>query len=167
MVEELTLSKHEDISETQLQDICKLKAIRWNYTLDEHREWMNNNIKADDYHLMISQNQQLIAYANLINTFASVNGKLTDFKGIGNVCTNKSGKGYGKVLMNAINKSLLENNWKGILLCKDHLVAYYQKFGWTLIKKNEVIFPIESNINYMIYNYKIEVHSFEYRDRNF
>lgn len=167
MVEKLILSNHANIPGIQLQDICELKAIRWDYPLEEHLRWMHNNIKADDYHLMINQDKKMVAYANLIDTFAFVNGEVTDFKGIGNVCTIKSGEGYGNLLMDAINKSLFEHNWKGILLCKDNLIAYYQKFGWTLIDKKEVIFPTGNNINYMIYNHKIEVQSFEYSGRNF
>ncbi|WP_231458833.1 hypothetical protein [Pedobacter sp. Leaf132] len=167
MVEELILSKHRDISEIQLEEICKLKAIRWNYPLEEHKSWMQKNIEANDYHLLVSKDQQLVAYSNLINTFASINGELTVFKGIGNVCTRESGQGYGNILMDSINISLFEHNWKGILLCKDHLIAYYQKFGWSLVKKKEILSPIADGINYMIYNHKLKVNSFEYSGRNF
>lgn len=167
MITKTKILKHSDISESEVLEVCSLKAIRWNYSLEEHRKWMKVNIKDEDYHILIKDDNKLIAYANLVNTTALINRKLTNFKGIGNVCTIESGVGYGNILMNAINKGLDENNWSGILLCKDDLIKYYKKFDWTLIKEADMKFKNKNGINYMIYNYKLDLNNFEFNGENF
>ena len=156
-----SLIKHSDISEEELTEICELKAIRWKYTLEQHKKWMAENIQPNDFHVIIKVDQQPIAYTNLVDVNAIINNENVSVRGIGNVCTSETGKGFGNILMEEVNKILEKNEWKGVLLCKDHLTAYYQKFGWILLKKSEILFE-PNDINYMIYNHKIKVQSFDY-----
>lgn len=162
-----TLIKHSDISEEQLTEICKLKAIRWDYTLDQHKKWMIENIQANDFHILINDGEKPIAYTNLVDITAIINDENVQVRGIGNVCTSETGKGFGNVLMEEVNTVLTQNQWKGILLCKDHLVPYYEKFGWKLIDKHSVQAEKYNEINFMIYDFPQVVASLTYNDRNF
>lgn len=162
-----SLIKHSDISEEELTEICELKAIRWEYSLEQHKKWMADNIKPNDFHVIIKADQQPIAYTNLVDVNASINKENINVRGIGNVCTSETGKGFGNILMEEVNKVLVTHDWKGILLCKDHLVPYYEKFDWKLIDKNVVETEKFNGINFMIYNFKDIVTSLVYTDRNF
>lgn len=167
MIISTKIVKHADISESEVMEICSIKLIRWNYSIEEHRKWMQTNIKDDDYHILIKQDDQLIAYANLVNTSALINGENTLFKGLGNVCTIESGVGYGNMLMEAINKVLNDHKWSGILLCRDSLIKYYQKFGWALIEDDKAMSQTTSSVSYMIYNFGLAFESFVFNGENF
>lgn len=156
-----SLIKHSDISEDELTEICKLKVIRWDYTLEQHKKWMSDNIQPNDYHILVKDAEKLIGYTNLVDITVIINNDKVKARGIGNVCTSETGRGFGNLLMENVNIVVKQNKWLGVLLCKDQLVTYYQKFGWILLKKNEILFQT-NNINYMIYNQKTEVHSFDY-----
>lgn len=163
---QVEIHTHCDLSKDKLLEIIDIKSVRWNYSVDQHLDWIKKNIQADDKHILFYLENQLIAYTNLVNVIADINGEKTSFKGIGNVCTLVSGKGYGNLLMGAINDVLTQNNWKGILFCKDHLVKYYEKFSWRVVEKNK----IKSNfneVNIMIFNCELNITTLYYQDRNF
>ncbi len=159
--------KHSEISEKQLIEICRLKSIRWDYTLDQHKKWMIENIQANDFHILIKDDEKSIAYTNLVDITAIINDKNTKVRGIGNVCTSETGKGFGNILMEEVNAVLAQNQWKGILLCKDNLVPYYEKFNWKLINNDKIMTKKFENSNFMYVNFSIEINSLDYNDRNF
>lgn len=156
-----TFIKHKDISPQLLGAVAALKSVRWPYTLDEQLSWMEKNIEAEDWHLLLQQGDELVAYMNLVQVNPLIDEVMVQALGIGNVCTKESGKGYGNHLMAAVNRFLSENHLGGMLFCKDHLVPYYQKFEWTLIGAehcneairavNTMLFnigPVKSNLSY-------------------
>ncbi|WHF53059.1 GNAT family N-acetyltransferase [Chryseobacterium gotjawalense] len=159
--------KHSEISEEQLIEICRLKSIRWDYNLDQHKRWMIENIQANDFHILIKDEEKPIAYTNLVDITAIINDKNIKVRGIGNVCTSETGKGFGNILMEEVNAVLAQNQWKGILLCKDNLVPYYEKFNWKLINSDKIMTKKFENTNFMNINFSIEIDSLEYNDRNF
>jgi len=162
-----SLIKHSDISEEELMEICELKAIRWKYTVEQHKKWMSENIQPNDFHVIIKADQQPIAYTNLVDVDAIINNENINVRGIGNVCTSETGKGFGNILMEEVNAALTQNQWIGILLCKDDLTTYYKKFHWKLIEKNLLKTEKFSEINFMIYNFEDTIVLLEYNDRNF
>jgi predicted N-acetyltransferase YhbS len=162
-----SLIKHSDISEEELSEICILKAVRWIYTLEQHKKWMTENIQPNDFHILVKEDKKPIAYANLVVVKVLINNEELYFRGIGNVCTSETGRGFGNILMEEINVVLEQNQWKGILLCKDHLIPYYEKFNWRLIDKYLVKAEKFSEINFMIYNFEDSITLLKYNDRNF
>jgi hypothetical protein len=167
MLYNVQLIKHAAISEEHISNICSLKVIRWNYSLDEHRQWIKLNLKADDLHIIISYEETILAYTNLIDITAIINSKKIRLKGIGNVCTRESGKNYGNILMTEVNNILEQRFWKGLLLCKASLVTYYEKFKWSLIDSDVVKQPNDASIVYMSFNFESKIFSFEFDGVNF
>lgn len=140
----VNLIKHKNLKQEDLLKICAIKSLNWPYPITEQLSWIKNNIEENDYHLMIKQNEEVIAYANLVNvTATTINGCDIVFKGVGNVCTSEKGKGYGNIIMTGVNNVLATKNWPGILLCKHNLLGYYEKFNWktveTLCKKRGIL----------------------------
>lgn len=161
------LIQHKNLTNALLEDIVKLKSLRWPYPFDNQLLWIKNNILENDYHLLLYFEESIFAYCNFVDINVTINNELTRFKGLGNVCTSISGKGYGDILMNEINNVLNFNNWKGILLCRDELIKYYQKFDWNLPSKN-LIYPEQfRSTNMMTYNLKDLISSIDYSDRLF
>jgi len=148
--------KHSQIARQELEKIVDLKKRHWNYTSDEHLSWIERSIKADDIHVLLFEEEKLVAYLNLINTEVIVNNTVHPFVGIGNVCSSEMRKGFGRVLIKEVNYYLIAQKKIGILLCKDTLVGFYYKNGWKLLDKLKV----EANFllfNTMIFNINIEL----------
>lgn len=164
---QVEIHTHFNLSKDKLLEIIDIKSVRWNYSAEQHLDWIHKNIQANDIHILLYLENQLIAYTNLVNVSAEINNeKKISFKGIGNVCTLASGKGYGNLLMEAVNKILIQNNWKGILFCKDHLVKYYEKFSWKLVESSKIKSDF-NEINMMIFNCESPITTLHYQDRNF
>lgn len=162
------LVKHSELSPHQIEQICNLKAVRWNYySLEQHRQWMVENLQPSDYHILLIENAKLFGYTNLVEISATINDEVVFMKGVGNVCTLETGKGYGNVLMQEVNRNLTEHYWIGLLICKQELVKYYDKFGWVVIDKGVCHIDNLDDVNFMIYNVQTEISSFTYEGRNF
>lgn len=161
------LIAHSDLSGENVGEIIALKSLRWPYTFDQHRIWLQENIKSQDFHLLVYNGEKLAAYTNFVAVKVNINGSEIPFMGIGNVCTAESGKGYGNILMDSVNGTVSEKNWKGLLFCKDHLVSYYEKSGWKLVPKEKIATKNLQSINSMTYNFTKHINQLEYSDRNF
>lgn len=155
------------LSEQNLKKIINLKRIHWDYSEEEHRKWIGNNIYKEDVHVLMFQNEILVGYLNLIRTELILNNETQFFLGIGNVCSAEKGFGFGKELLVGMQKYLVQNDFKGILFCKDKLVKFYSKFEWELIPKDKIISENLKNVNTMFYNVDAYVESVDYRGRNF
>lgn len=129
---------HEDLTIAEEICIAKLKDQYWKYGLESQIRWMKENIRPDDLHLVgeVETNGKIKiqAYSTLSNIQVSIDEKGCEFIGIGNVCVEKSVQhlGIGMQLMDVVGKYLDEK--KGILLCKDALVCFYEKNGWKSVR---------------------------------
>jgi hypothetical protein len=155
------------LSEQNLKKIINLKKKHWDYSEEEHKKWIDNNINENDIHVLMFQDEILVAYLNLIQTEVILNNREHFFLGIGNVCSLEKGFGYGKELLVGMQKYLVQNDFKGILFCKDKLVDFYVKFEWKLVPKNRVISENYKNVNVMFYNVDTNVEFVDYKGRNF
>ena len=163
----IMLQRKKETPSKTLEDICSIKSKRWNYTQDQCKVWIEENLEEDDYHLCIYIKNNIIAYMNFVFIEAKVNDSIIPFVGIGNVCTAESGKGYGDLLMKEVNKIIVEMNWKGILFCKDELVPYYQKFSWELVPAHKIQTDNFKGINFMVFNVSEDISNLQYDGRNF
>lgn len=163
---ETKLILHKDINTQTLNKICALKSVHWHFPLEKQLEWIQHNIQDLDHHLLIDDNNELVAYMNLVSIEVDVNDIRQEFKGIGNVCTRTSGSGLGNVLMAEANRILTQHNWRGILLCKDNLVPFYAKYNWVLVDKSKIKNDRYSDIHVMVFNTEL-VDSLSYDGRNF
>lgn len=117
----------------------------WPYDLNSQKEWILNNIKSDDYNLLLLINNELCGFMNLTNVTGLLDElSYCNFIGIGNVCISKShsGKGLGLLMMHAARYYIEENEKNGILFCKDELIPFYLKAGW---KNNNIKVSIGEN----------------------
>lgn len=146
MVEVKTI-KHSKITDLQLKDICKIKSAFGNYSYESQLKWIHDNIKSEDIHFLIYDNLKLIAYANLIEEYLTVNNEKINILGLGNVCVDEKGKDKGTLLMTNINQYLLNNKRTGLLFCKQNLVPFYIKNGWSLLEPN-----YSKEVCWMIFN---------------
>ncbi|MDN5478627.1 MAG: GNAT family N-acetyltransferase [Chryseobacterium sp.] len=156
----LQVIKHRELSNTDLYKICSLKSLRWKYNIEEQLEWIKSNLLPEDFHFLLMKDGELIAYMNFVFVNVTLSNHNVPFLGVGNVCTNKSGEGLGNILMEKANQFIKNNDYKGLLLCKENLIDFYKKFNWRVVHQ-------ESDFFFMIYNLKEEVLEFKYTDRSF
>lgn len=71
----LRLILHYQLTEQDLEKIVSLKKIHWNYSTEEHKNWIDNNINKDDIHVLMIENEVLVGYLNLIQTEVILNNE--------------------------------------------------------------------------------------------
>lgn len=164
----ITFTLHQDISDNLLDEIISLKSVAWPYPYEEHKKWLNNNLKACDLHVLLSENKKYMAYLNLIDIEVKINKKTHKLLGLGNVCTLIKGKGYGRQLMQQTNQYMKNNKKTGLLFCKKPLDEFYNKTGWSLIDKKKIKLAYDNKIiETMIYNNYIEINTLSYKGKLF
>ena len=122
------------ITEDMINKIIRIKQHYWNYPYEEHKKWIQENINKGEYHLIIlSAKDEVIAYLNIVKTYIIYNSIKEEVMGVGNVCVDKKycSQGIGQLLMNICNYYLDSFNKRAMLLCKVHLINFYEKSGWT------------------------------------
>ena len=155
---------HFDLKQSVLDQIIEIKSFSWNYSYDEHSDWIKKNLNSDDVHFLIyNEDDILICYLNLVSVYLKENNKKIPVYGVGNVCTRNKGTGEGRLLMNQLNSFLLDEKLKGLLFCKDNLVPFYKKFNWSKVS----IVNSNNMINTMIFNFNNLSENLKYDDRNF
>lgn len=158
---------HSKLSSDDVKKIVELKNIHWKYTFEQHLSWMETNLLDDDIHIMMFEDEELVGYMNLVNITVTINSEDVSFLGIGNVCSRDKFSGFGRKLLIGANNYLIENSKNGILLCKDDLVGFYEKFDWKLIDKKNIFSSKLQDINLMTFDFDENIESLKYEDRNF
>lgn len=160
--------KHTELTKDLLYQICTIKSLSWPYNIKSQKNWINANISDDDFHVLLFDNDILIAYFNFIPIEIIIDGQNMNALGIGNVCTKEKSKGYGKKIMLEANRFLLGNDLKGLLFCKKETVTFYSKFQWDLINKlNLNLFADNTNFETMIFNCTLKFKKLEYFNKIF
>ncbi len=121
-----------EMTNEMIKTVNTLKNQHWKHSMEEHMEWFRANIGTEDYHILISEKNNLIAYLNLVQVEAWFDEQRYNMLGIGNVCVDKTrGKlGIGTILMSVAKTILKEINTCGIVLCKENRVKFYRECGW-------------------------------------
>lgn len=142
--------EHKNITSDIIHDICILKDENWSYGLSKQFQWIADNISDNDYHILV-YSQSLVGYTNLVKREILINdNQPIPILGIGNVCVSNQfkKKGIGSILMNYVSNFLKENEIPGILFCKENLVSFYNKTGWSLIDcSNKNVKIMSSNLD--------------------
>lgn len=129
--------EHAQLTNDELILITKLKEQHWNYGLNSQIDWMKKNLQAEDTHLMgaFEGESEIIAYLSLVHVNVDFDGCVDIYMGLGNVCVsnNYSHCGLGSELVEQANDFIRMNSQKGILLCKNTLIDFYQKNRWILL----------------------------------
>lgn len=164
---ELQIIKHNDILFRDLLRAVAVKNVAWPHPVESQLKWIIDNMQPEDMHVFLKDNGEDKAYMTLSPVIASVNGVETSFMGVGCVCASKKGEGSGKRLLNCVNKWLKNNNYKGLLFCKQELLSFYSKCGWMGIEPTNVIFETpHEGVFTMAYNCdRIDI--IHYKDRLF
>lgn len=147
---------HKDMRDELIQ-IAALKDQHWTHGIASQIMWMEENIHSEDVHLVGINNDsnEIIAYMALMNVNVIINNLSFAFLGLSNVCVDNrfAREGIGSQLVNQANRYIVENQKNGILLCKDSLIAFYNKNGWSLLKYKEAYIMDDSyNKNVMLFN---------------
>lgn len=164
---ELQLIQHNSILFKDVLRAIAVKSAAWPYPVESQVKWIIDNMLPEDLHVFLTNEGKDVAYMTLSPVKGILNGKETSFLGIGCVCAAVKGMGYGKRLMQEVNSYLANNNFKGLLFCKEGVLEFYLKNKWQLISRDHIHFEnLHEGVLTMVYNCE-EVKSLEYADREF
>ncbi|HRX97845.1 MAG TPA: hypothetical protein P5514_12935 [Bacteroidales bacterium] len=167
-METVKIIKHQDISYNEKLEICKIKSVFGNYSVESQLKWMDKNLDSNDLHFLVYDNKKLIAYSNFINISIIINNDIIKAIGVGNVCSAEQAKGYGKLLMQQVNSFIKSKDIVGVLLCKESLIKFYENYSWIRIAKEKMKLHFTSeHVELMLYNYKTSIDSLEYSGDTF
>jgi len=164
----LKLIQHDLATPSEIDKIIRIKSIAWPYTYQQQKQWIDSNLKDSDIHVFLLQNEQPVAYLNLIDIQIFINEKEQKAFGIGNVCSVEKGKGYGVELIRCINSFLTDQNMVGLLFCKKQLVSFYKRSKWVILSKDLITVPFNNQeIVTMSYNISQPVQHLKYDNKLF
>ena len=164
----MKIIQHSEITPADIDEIIRIKSIAWPYPYESQLNWLNNNLKAEDLHLLLQKGNRSVAYLNLIDIKVEVDNKIENAFGIGNVCAIEKGKGYGNELMKLTNQFINKESKPGLLFCKSELVCFYKKFNWVVIEKKKLRLDINNkNIETMFFNFDQKVELLTYHGNSF
>ncbi len=160
--------KHGHITDEILNEIIKIKAVAWPYPYEKQMQWIKDNIRNDDFHILYGENDTFMAYTNIVNINIYMDNRPFEAFGVGNVCALVKGKGYGKEVMKIANEFILSQNKIGVLFCKESLVKFYASLNWVQCMKEKHNIPaIDPLIKCMFYNLYEDFRLIDYKDRLF
>ena len=167
LMNNLEIIRHNDILFRDLLRAVAVKNVAWPHPVESQVKWIIDNMQPDDMHVFLKENGKDKAYLTLSPVTATLNGVATPFMGVGCVCAAERGIGLGYLLLESVNKWLVEHNHKGLLFCKQGLLKFYSKNGWRVIEPANVFFETEhTGVYTMSYNCE-EIKRIQYSDRLF
>jgi hypothetical protein len=109
-----------------------------------------------------------VGYLNLIQIELVINGIPLSGLGVGNVCTEIRGNGWGTELMVRTSNIIRKYRKTGLLFCRDRLVNFYGMCKWKKIEisKMKVNFDCH-NIVCMYFNYDKQIKVMEFTGKIF
>lgn len=159
----LSLIPHSDISGDILNEVIRLKSICWPYSYDDQLKWMHENLKGSDIHVLLSLDDRHVGYLNLIEINVVINGKTVSGLGVGNVCSEIRGNGWGTELMLRTNNILRKYRKTGLLFCRNRLVNFYGMCKWKKIDSSKMSVKFDCiNIVSMYFNYDEPIELLEF-----
>jgi hypothetical protein len=165
---ELEIIRHEDILFRDLIRVVNIKNAAWPHPIESQLKWILENQSIDDFHVILIDKGEDLAYMDLCPVKAEVDGVMTDFLGIGNVCTKTRGIGHGGILVKKVNAYLDETQAKGLLFCKDKVMRFYEHYGWQVIPTYKVTIDDEGHDDVYVIEYNMpSFRKLRYSDRLF
>lgn len=156
------------ITPEMLERICKLKAISWSYSIEEQKKWIKSNLKPNDIHFLLTQDNIDIAYFNLVEITIRINGEDIGALGVGNLCTIERRKGYGRQIMKLANKYIEGNNKIGLFFCRKELVKFFSSLQWSEVDKSVVrLTSTNRDVATVIFNNHADIRNLEYNSKLF
>lgn len=150
---EIRAIPHSQVTKEQLDQIIQIKSIAWPYPYEAQQNWIKKNLKESDIHVLLQNEQnESVAYLNLIPIVLKLDGAPISAFGIGNVCALETGKGWGRVLIDKINEFLEINHAIGLLFCKESLVRFYSESHWTVLAPEKLDFKHAMEVKTMMFD---------------
>ncbi|PPR47246.1 MAG: hypothetical protein CFH19_00680 [Alphaproteobacteria bacterium MarineAlpha5_Bin9] len=154
--------KSANLTNKQINDICKLKNSFWNFGIKSQIKWYKKNTKKSDIHNLLYIKNKLIGYTYLRKRSSTIlvknKSKKIKYIYFDTLIINKSfrKKNISKILMEKNNEIILKSKLHSFLICKKKLILFYKKFNWKKIPKKKIIVKDHLfNDNGMIFNHNI------------
>lgn len=138
---------HEKINTKILDEIIKLKMEEWNYSKIQHINWIKQNLKKKDWHIILEVNNIICGYTCLRKKYFYHTKRRVYFYYFDTLIIKKKFRNLklSSVLMKYNMKKINDDYKISVLVCKKKLINFYKKFNW----KVNSSFKINKNKNYI------------------
>lgn len=132
---ETVFKPHFELTFLEISEIIEFKEKIWSYGYNSQKNWIKQNIREDDIHLILKHENQIIAYLNLVKIKYVFESATFQALGLGNVCVHPKlrNMSLGSYL---IEKVLEKTNGQRVFLwCDGQLIDFYKQNGFEFIKE--------------------------------
>lgn len=147
--------KTKNLSKTQINEICNLKNLEWQFGIKSQINFFKKYIKSDDLHNCFYLKKELIGYTLLRKRRLFIENKKYNYFFFDTLIIKKSLRKHNlSSLMMLFNNNIISENKKiSFLICKDKMVKFYENFFWIKAKKRDYkIIDRNFNSNGMFFN---------------
>ena len=135
---------HKSINEKLLKKIIVLKKQQWKYSYKSHKEWIKDNLKPVDVHIVLFIKKKLIGYTMLRKRKLIIGKNKKNFLYFDtHIVDNKYRKlnidnqKISTYLMTLAKKYIFKKKSLAFLLCQKKLFRYYKQNGWNQISRDK------------------------------
>ena len=151
------ISKTIKLHKKTIDNICKLKASFWKYSLRQHRTWFRNNINKNDLHFYCENKKKLLGYNSLRKKISLDNKKKINYFIFDTFIIEKNSRNQGlaKQIMKKNLNFLKKNKQIAFLQCEKKHIKFYKHLKWRILNKKKKIIKIKvrNNMRLMFVNF--------------
>ena len=153
----LLSKKTFQLSNKEINKICRLKDTNWKFGIKSQLRWFKNSVRKKDIHNLLQYNKNIIGYTLLRERKCFISNIQKKYYLFDTLIINKQfrKRHLSNYLMNFNNEIISKGSKTAFLICKSEMIRFYKRFKWIkLNKKKFVIKDHNSNLNGMIFNFK-------------
>ena len=126
----------KNISDKEVEDLCKIKSENWDYNLKSQINWWNKNSDEDYLIITLLSEKKKVAFLRIRKREIFMYNKSIQCSFITEVCVSNKlkGTGIGRKLMLEANKYLISREEICYLLCCKNQEEFYKKCDWILFQ---------------------------------
>ena len=153
------LHRTDALTSCHLDAIIALKRQHWHHPARSQRRWFEQNVTADDRHLLGSAEGEIVAYLRIVRAAATQGAEPLPLALVDTVCVHRSRreKGLGTQLMIAANGAIVVAGEVGLLACAASLAPFYRRCAWSIFS-GPVTFTAPDLVRLIPANQTILVH---------
>lgn len=136
----MSLKARDDFSESDLEALHGLKDAV--YPPGEPWEGASREWSGPQWGVFVRAEGPLVSYTGVVQRQGSVDGDPMTVGGVGGIATHPDhrGKGYASLGLGRALDFLAEQGTDfALLVCRDELIAYYDRLGWSVFEGDLVV----------------------------
>lgn len=153
----LITKERKNLSNNEINRICKLKNKFWKFGINSQLKWFKQNVNINDLNNMIYFYDELVAYTSIrFNDKIQIKNSKKKTLLIDSVIIKNSFRrsGLSNILMEYNSYIIKKYNYCALLICDKKLYNFYKKFSWEKTAKKKYNINQSIKTNFLILKFK-------------